>query len=216
MVLPAAVQWHSGREGYPCLLITDFKCSSRLRERVLVLESPFKLFNLCSLPKLNSTQKCVWTDGGEVCRVIQFLTVDILSVILWPAYKQLSLFPVLKFPCLKFSFVTALKPQSDSNSLLPALAQCQKHPIHLKSFFREVVSLLPQFYCVLPQMTAQLTEWVCITPWHVLTPDFQGWPCSSRCCKTRSTSVESVGCKNCGVHPLTPRYVKKGLIALEG
>jgi len=61
---------------------TGFKCSSGLREKVLIQESLSKLFNLYSLPKPNSTQKSVWTDGGKGCHFIQLHTVDILSVIL--------------------------------------------------------------------------------------------------------------------------------------
>lgn len=63
-------------------LSTGFKYSSGLREKVLILESLSKLFNLYSLPKPNSTQKCVWTDGGKGCHFIQFHIVDILSIIL--------------------------------------------------------------------------------------------------------------------------------------
>lgn len=90
MLLPAAASFgfkgpcNDTWEGKAILFgsSTDFKCSSGLREKVLILESLSKLFNLYSLPKPNSAQKSVWTDGGKGCHFIQFRTVDILSVIL--------------------------------------------------------------------------------------------------------------------------------------
>lgn len=73
-----------------------------------MLESLSKLFNLCSLPKPNSTQKSVWTDGGEDCHFIVSYCWYSERYPLTCLQTAHFIFPILKFPWLKFSFVWQL------------------------------------------------------------------------------------------------------------
>lgn len=178
----------------------DFKCSSGLREEALLPESLSKLSNPYSLPKPNSTQKSVQTDGGR----LSFYTV----LYCWYSehYPLTCLqtahfiFPFLKFPCPNSVLCDNTENWNHKVILILSLQLLLRVPsiwhIWNLSLKKCAFSASSALLALLPQGSSAGKTRIFITRWHALTPSWlhRGWPWSSRCWRTGSTSVKSVGC----------------------
>lgn len=148
--------------------------SSGLREKVLILESLSKLFNLYFLPKPNSTQKSVWTDGGKDCHFIVSYCWYSERYPLTCLQTAYFIFPVLKFPCLKFSFMWQL--WNHKVILIPflqlLLSVTSIQYIWNLSLEKYCFSASSALLCATTDDSSADKIKICITHWHVLTPSW--------------------------------------------